>query len=66
MWVNFEGSWNGRCGYILGHLVYFTANWYILLPFGIFNGYWVYFSLLWNVVPRKNLATLPTTRLWEG
>jgi hypothetical protein len=24
-------------------LVYFTANWYILWPFGIFNGYLVYF-----------------------
>jgi hypothetical protein len=32
IWVNFGGSWNGRCWYILctyGHLVYFTAIWYI-------------------------------------
>jgi hypothetical protein len=26
-----------------GHLVYFTAIWYILRPFGIFYGHLVYF-----------------------
>jgi hypothetical protein len=34
-------------------LVYFTAIWYMLLSFGNFNGYLVYFSLFWN-----NLSTL--------
>jgi hypothetical protein len=34
----------GSCNGILDvHLVYFTATWYILLPFGTFYGYFVYF-----------------------
>jgi hypothetical protein len=43
IWVNFGGSCNGRCWYILrpfgliyGHLVYFTVVWYIFPRFGIF------------------------------
>jgi hypothetical protein len=44
-----------------GHLVYFTAIWSVLWPFGILYGYLVYFSPFWYVVPRKNLATLHTT-----
>jgi hypothetical protein len=49
IWVNFRGSCNGRC------LVYFTAIWYISYPFGIFNGYLVYFSPFWlYVAPRKS------------
>jgi hypothetical protein len=28
-------------GIFYGHLVYFTAIWYTLLPFGIFYGYLV-------------------------
>jgi hypothetical protein len=32
---------------------YFTAIWYILLPFGIFYGYLVYVSPFWYAVPRK-------------
>jgi hypothetical protein len=50
IWVNFGGSCNGRCWYILwpfgmfyGILLYFTAIWYTLWPFGIFYGHWVYF-----------------------
>jgi hypothetical protein len=46
-WVNFEGSCKGRCWYILcpfGIPTYFTVIWCILLPFGIFYGYLVYFS----------------------
>jgi hypothetical protein len=51
-----------KFGYILeglalkdvgSHLVYFTALRYILCPFGIFNGYLVYFPPFWYVVPRK-------------
>jgi hypothetical protein len=39
-------------------LVHFTANWYILLPFGIFSGYYIgIFSPSWYAV-QKNLATL--------
>jgi hypothetical protein len=47
IWVNFEGSYNGRCWYILqplglfyGHLVYFGAT-YI---YGVIYSYLVYFS----------------------
>jgi hypothetical protein len=53
IWVNFIGSCNGSCCYILwpfgifyGHLVYFVAIWCILLLFGIFFPFWY-------VVPRK-------------
>jgi hypothetical protein len=30
-------------GVFYGHLVYFTANWYMLWPFGIFVGHLVTF-----------------------
>jgi hypothetical protein len=43
-WVNFAGSCNGICWYILwtfglfyGHLVYFMVIWYILWTFGIIS-----------------------------
>jgi hypothetical protein len=40
-------------------LVYFTAIWYILWPFGISCDYLVHFSPFWYVVgTEKNLATL--------
>jgi hypothetical protein len=50
-WVNFRGSCNGKC-------------WYILCPFSLFYGHWkyfmamfcdhlVYFPPFWYVVPRK-------------
>jgi hypothetical protein len=55
IWVNFEGSCNGR-------------HWYILLPFGLFYGHWVYFVVFWYMLPPfwyvvwyvvpENLATL--------
>jgi hypothetical protein len=35
------------------YIVYFIAIWYVLWLFGIFLSFWY-------VVPRKNLATLPT------
>jgi hypothetical protein len=38
-------------------LVYFTAMWYILLPFGIFNDHLVYFPILVRCT-KENLATL--------
>jgi hypothetical protein len=44
IWVNFLGSCNGRCWYVLwtfdvfyGHLVYFVVIWYILPRFGMLN-----------------------------
>jgi hypothetical protein len=40
-------------GIFYGHLVYFTAIWYILWPFGIFVGSLVYFLLLWYVAAGK-------------
>jgi hypothetical protein len=39
-------------GIFFGHLVYFTANWFVLQPFGIFP------PILACCVD-KNLATLP-------
>jgi hypothetical protein len=50
IWVNFGGSCNERCWYILwlfgifyGQLVYFVAIWYILWPYRTSSGYLVYF-----------------------
>jgi hypothetical protein len=40
------------------HLVYFTAIWYILWPFGIFIGYLVYFFPHFGILSQNNLATL--------
>jgi hypothetical protein len=43
-------------------LVYFTANWPILQPFGKFSGYLVSFPVLvWST--KKSLATLPETKV---
>jgi hypothetical protein len=33
IWVNLEGLGTENAGIFSGHLEYFTANWYILLPF---------------------------------
>jgi hypothetical protein len=52
IWIDFGGSCNGRCWYILSPLVYFTAIWYILWSFGIF--YWFIFPRC----TKENLATL--------
>jgi hypothetical protein len=53
IWINFGGSYNERCWYILGpfglfqgHLVYFEAVLSTLWPFGIFFPFWY-------VAPRK-------------
>jgi hypothetical protein len=50
VWVNFGGSCNGRCWYILwlvglfySQLVYFTASWSILQPVGLFFGHLIIF-----------------------
>jgi hypothetical protein len=59
-------------GIFYGHLVYFTAIWYILRPFGVFYGYLGYFAAIWQIswefglifpilvrCTKKNLAALP-------
>jgi hypothetical protein len=51
LWVNFGGSYNRRC-------------WYILCPFGRFCGHLVHYLVIWHIFPvlvccdKKNLATL--------
>jgi hypothetical protein len=56
-WVNFGGSCNGKCWYILwpvglfyGHMDYFRAIWFILLPFGLFYCHLVYFVAIWYIL----------------
>jgi hypothetical protein len=60
----FGGSCNGRCRYMLWsfvlfceHLAYLVGIWYILLAFGIFDDYLVYFSPVLVCCTTKNLAT---------
>jgi hypothetical protein len=53
IWVSLEGHEMVDVGIFYGLLVYFTAFWYILWPFGRFYGCLVCFSPLWYVVPRK-------------
>jgi hypothetical protein len=48
-----EGLAMEDVGTLYGHLVYFTAIWYSLWPFGIFCGYFVYFFLILIFAPRK-------------
>jgi hypothetical protein len=36
-------------GIFYGHLVYFTAIWYIFCPFGIFCGNFLYFVAIWYI-----------------
>jgi hypothetical protein len=64
IWVIFGGSSNGRCWYIYGYLVNFTAIymlmviWYILWSLGS-----TFFPVLVSCT-KKNLATLNLT--WSG
>jgi hypothetical protein len=37
IWVNFGGPWNGKC-------------WHIFCPIGIFNGYLIYFRVIWYIL----------------
>jgi hypothetical protein len=48
--------------YMSTYLVYFTATWYIMWPFGTFL-FGIFFPF-WYVVPRKNLATLAFFRIY--
>jgi hypothetical protein len=43
-------------GTFYGHLVHFTAIWYILRPFGNFVVIWYFFTVLVYFI-EKNLAT---------
>jgi hypothetical protein len=45
-------------GIFYDHLECFMAIRYNLWPFGIVCGHLVYFSPIWNVWTKKNLATL--------
>jgi hypothetical protein len=47
------------------HLVYFTAIWYILWPFGVDYCNLVYIFPIFVCCKKKNLATLVTTPLKE-
>jgi hypothetical protein len=58
IWVNFWRSCNERRWYFYGHFVYFTSKWYILWPFGRFDGL---FPVL-VCFTEKNLATLSKPR----
>jgi hypothetical protein len=64
IWVNFGGPCDGRC-------------WYILWPFGLFDGhlaifygFLVYVMVIWYIFPvlvsfsKKNLATLAGSRFF--
>jgi hypothetical protein len=52
IWVNFGGSCNGRCRYILWTLGHFRSFCYILWTVGIVCGNLVFFPF-WYFVPRK-------------
>jgi hypothetical protein len=63
----FEGLPMKDVGKFYGHLVYFTAIWYILRHFGVLCGNLLYFAVIWYIFPvlvfstKKNLATLSFT-----
>jgi hypothetical protein len=49
---------------------YFTAIWYIILAFGVFYCYSVYFSPFWYIVPKKHATVKQSwtvlTAHWRG
>jgi hypothetical protein len=53
-----EGLAMEDVGIFYGHLIYFTAIWYFLLPSGIFYGHLVYISPVLVCCITRNLATL--------
>jgi hypothetical protein len=61
IWVNFGGSWNGRCWYILWTLGPFYGFCYILWKFGIVRGNLVYlshFGILYEEKPVNDAQTI--------
>jgi hypothetical protein len=71
-----EGLAMEDVGGLFGHLVYFTAIWSILRPFGLFYGHLIYFMAIWHImwqnfhpfwyIVTKNLATLMSTILVQS
>jgi ABC-type spermidine/putrescine transport system permease subunit II len=51
-------------GIFYGHLVYFTAIWYVLWPFRIVYGHLVYFSPFWYVCCTKGKPGNPAIELY--
>jgi hypothetical protein len=45
-----EGLAMEDVGGLFGHLVYFTAIWSILRPFGLFYGHLIYFTAIWSIL----------------
>jgi hypothetical protein len=43
-------------GLFYGHLVYFTAIWYMFVSFGIFYDYLVYFMIIWYIFSRFGMS----------
>jgi hypothetical protein len=43
-----------KTGKFYGHLVYFTAIWYIAFSFGVFVAIWVYFSSFGMLYQEKS------------
>jgi hypothetical protein len=51
-------------GIFYGHMIYFTTIWYIYLVAISFHSWLLgIFFPFWFVVPRKNLATLCSTKI---
>jgi hypothetical protein len=50
IWVNFGGSCNGKCLYIL-----WPDRLFYGFIFGIFCGHFVYFIIIWYIFPRLGM-----------
>jgi hypothetical protein len=61
-WVFLEGYGMENVGVFYGLLEYVMAHWHNLWPFDIVYGHFVYFVVIWYILPvccsKKNLATL--------
>jgi hypothetical protein len=53
----FGGPWNINLSIFYSHLMYFTAIWYILWPFGVFYCRLEYF-LRFGLLYQENVASL--------
>jgi hypothetical protein len=59
------GLFYGHGMYIYCHSVYCVLFWYILLPFGIFHGYLVYFSRFGMLYQHKSGNPDAWSRSWR-
>jgi hypothetical protein len=50
LWVNFDGSRNGRCW-----CMYFMAIWSVVRTIDIFCGHLVYFTVIWYTYYRLGM-----------